>query len=214
MFRDTMLTILASVTFVLVSFGLGGCDKNEHPAEHPEEVAGAAALTKGQLADAIEAYVAKEAKLHGGYFVAMDEKTGEELKLKLDKVHRKRLSKVGKDLYFACADFITDEGKVYDLDVFMKGSDKDNLTFSKFSIHKEAGKERYTWYEQEGVWKKKFIGQQVEEHPKEHPKEDSKEPPKEHPKEDSKEPPKEHPKEDSKEQPKESEQPKGAEHPR
>ena len=197
MFRDTMLTILASVTFVLVSFGLGGCDKNEHPAEHPEEVAGAAALTKGQLADAIEAYVAKEAKLHGGYFVAMDEKTGEELKLKLDKVHRKRLSKVGKDLYFACADFMTDEGKVYDLDVFMKGSDKNNLAFSEFSIHKEAGKERYAWYEQGGVWKKKSLGQPTEEHPKEDPKE--------HPKEDTKE----HPKD----APKESEQPKGAEHP-
>ena len=190
MFRNTVLTILVSVGFV-------GCEKHEHPAEHPEGAAEAAALTKDQLADAVEAYVAKVAKLHGGYFLAMDEKTGKELKLKLDKVHRKRLSKVGKDLYFACADFVTDEGKVYDLDVFMKGSDKDNLTFSEFSIHKEAGKERYTWYEQGGVWKKKSIGLPTEEHPKEHPKED----------------PKEHPKEDTKEHPKESEHPENAEHP-
>ncbi|MFC1676076.1 hypothetical protein ACFL3G_03310 [Planctomycetota bacterium] len=186
MFRDTMLTIL-----ILVFFGVGGCKKHEHPAEHPEESAEAAALTKDQLADAVEAYVAKVAKSHGGYFVAMDEKTGKGLKLKLDKVHRKRLSKVGKDLYFACADFVTDEGKVYDLDVFMKGSDKDDLIFSEFSIHKEAGKERYTWYEQGGVWKKKSIDQPTEEHPKEHPNEHPKEGAKEHPK--GSEHPSEHP---------------------
>ena len=95
----------------------------------------------------------------------------------LDKVHRDRLSKVGKDTYFACADFRTPEGKIYDLDVFMKGPDKDNLTFSEFMVHKEAGKERYTWYEQGGVWKKKPVGTAPEqpkkrptEHPSEHPK--------------------------------------------
>ncbi|KKK65894.1 hypothetical protein LCGC14_2969540, partial [marine sediment metagenome] len=100
-----------------------------------------------------------------GYFVAFDEKVGKELKLTLDKVHRKRLSKVGEDLYFACADFKTPGGRIYDLDVFMKGADKDNLTFSKFSIHKEAGKERYTWYEKDGIWKKKPV-----KHGREHPK--------------------------------------------
>ena len=114
--------------------------------------------------------------------MVFDEKAGEELKLTLDKVHRKRLSKVGWNQYFACADFKTPDGKIYDLDVFMRGTNKDNLTFSKFSIHKEAGKERYTWYEKGGIWKKKAVGEPVEEHPKEYPGKPRREHPSEHPK--------------------------------
>ncbi len=181
MFRQRLFPILTTGSIVLFSLLIVSCDNKEHstehPAEHPKESATTAAITKDELGDAIEAYVQKESASHGGYFVAYDEEAGNELKLTLDKVHRKRLSKVGKDLYFACADFKTPEGKVYDLDVFMTGAAKDNLTFSKFSIHKEAGKERYTWYEQSGVWKKRIVGQPVEkppseprkEHPAEHP---------------------------------------------
>lgn len=145
----------------------------EHPNDHPKKQAKVAVKTttidKEGLADAVESYVRKEAVKQGGYFVALDEKTGKKLKLTLDKVHRKRLSKVGKDLYFACADFKTPVGKVYDLDVFMTGKNKNNLTFSEFTIHKEAGKERYTWFEEEGIWKKKDLDKPVIEDPKEHP---------------------------------------------
>ena len=70
---------------------------------------------------------------------------------------------------------------MYDLDVFMTGPDKDHLTFSKFMVHKEAGKERYTWYEQGGVWKTKTVGAPIEEHPEEHPRKPSVEHPSEHP---------------------------------
>lgn len=136
--------------------------------------------------------------------MALDEKTGEMLKLKLDRVHRERLSRVGENTYFACADFITPDGKVYDLDVFMEGTDKDNMKFSKFTIHKEAGKERYTWYEEGGLWKQKLVAEAAEEHPKEkekeHPEEKEKEPPKEHPEEKMEEQP-EHPEEKTEEQP-------------
>ncbi|MCK4958737.1 MAG: hypothetical protein KAT00_05045, partial [Planctomycetes bacterium] len=148
-----------------------GCGDHEHPSEHPEG-GESAALTKDVLADAVEAYVEKTAAQQGGYFTVVDDKTGEQLKLTLDKVHRERLSRVGPELYFACADFKTPTGKVYDLDVFMEGTSVDNLTFSKFDVHKEEGKERYTWYEEGGVWKTKPVGGGVEhpaEHPKEHP---------------------------------------------
>ena len=201
MFRVRLFPIVTTASIVLCSLLVASCKNNgnqtehptehatehptehpaeqptEHPAEHPKESAKVAAITKDELGDAIEAYVKKESASHGGYFVAYDEKAGKELKLTLDKVHRERLSKVGKGLYFACADFKTPEGKIYDLDVFMTGADKDNLAFSKFSIHKEAGKERYTWYEQGGIWMKRMVGQPVEkppselrmEHPAEHP---------------------------------------------
>jgi len=155
--------------------------KEAYFREHIKAKVKKTTITKDKLADAIESYVKKESESHGGYFVVFDEEAGEELKLTLDKVHRKRLSKVGEELYFACADFKTPEGKIYDLDVFMKGISKDNLTFSKFSIHKEAGKERYTWYEKGGIWKKKAVGEPVSEHPKERPEEPPKKSRREHP---------------------------------
>lgn len=175
--------IVAPAVILFCALVCAGCKKDEHPAEHPKESMEKVGLTKDQLADAVQAYVSKTAAAGGGYFAAFDDKTGKEIKLTLDKVHRKRLSRVGEDTYFACADFKTTEGKVYDLDVFMKGSDKDNLTFSKFSIHKEDGKERYTWYEQGGIRKKKPLGTGAE-HPTEHPAKKAEQPsehPSEHP---------------------------------
>ncbi len=182
----TRIKPIQAAIVILICLGAGltvGCDSNdehpagnpaEHPAEHPEGKETAPSLTKDQLADAIEAYVNEQSAKSDGYFIVEDDKTGEQLKLKLDKVHRKRLANVGKDKYFACADFTTDAEKVYDLDVFMTGTTKDNLTFSEFSVHKVAGKERYTWHENRGVWIKKPIGEEAGgEHPKEHPKEQS-----------------------------------------
>ena len=98
------------------------------------------------------------------------------------------------------------KGKVYDLDVFMKGPDKDHLVFSKFMVHKEAGKERYTWYEQDGVWKTKSVEAPIEKPAKKTEEKPSKEHPKEHPEEDPKK------SEKSEEHPKKSEHP--AEHPK
>lgn len=197
--------IAVVLMIIAIAIATPGCKKQEHPAEQPEEAAKETALTKDQLADAVEDYVKNQSEAHDGYFMAYDDKTEQQLKLTLDKVHRKRLSQVGEQTYFACADFKTPQGKVYDLDVFMTGADKENLTFSKFMIHKEAGKERYTWYEKDGIWRRKPVGAPVQERPTEHPKEG--EPPKEgeHPKEG--EPPKEG------EHPKEGEPPKEKEHP-
>ena len=177
---EVSVSALAWTVLMLLLMGSISCQNHEHPAEHPSESGKDAGVTKDQLADAIEAYVQKEAAAHEGYFPITDDKAGEHLHMTLVKVHRARLSKVGKDTYFACADFRTPEGKIYDLDVFMKGLDKDHLTFSEFMVHKEAGKERYTWYEQGGIWKRKPVGAGVE-HPKEHPKEEH--PKKEHPEE-------------------------------
>ena len=180
-FRVLVLPVVALFgLLVFLTFVHLGCKKHEHPSEHPVEGEVKAGLTKDELADAIEAHVNEIAVAQGGYFTVVDDKTGEKLELLIDKVHRERLSKVGEDLYFACADFVTPRGKVYDLDVFMKGKSKDDLVFHEFMIHKEAGKERYTWYEHGGIWKRESVNSEVE-HPKEHPKEHPEEPPVEHP---------------------------------
>ena len=122
--------------------------------EHPQE---SKALNKIELAEAVEAYVNRNAALKGGYFLVYDKHIQQALVLTLDKVHKDRLSRVGDNVYFACADFKTPEGKVYDLDIFMKGPDKDHLEVTDIGVHKEDGSARYTWYEQKGIWKKKPV---------------------------------------------------------
>ena len=173
--------IIAVLAIMLTYLSTNGCKKREHPVEHPESSAEKAALTQDQLADAIEAYIKSQAAANEGYFPITDEKTGQQLQMTLVKVHRERLAKVGEDRYFACVDFETPDGKLYDVDFFMKGPDKDNLIFSEFMIHKEDGRERYTWYEEGGIWQINPV--ETAEQPEEQPKEEPNEPPAEEPNE-------------------------------
>ena len=126
----------------------------EHPAEHPQAKA-ASHLSKDDLAEAITAYVAAQTASGGGRYVVHDGEAGRDLSLVLELVHKERLSKVGEQTYFACADFRGDDGVVYDLDFFMKGKAKDSLDFTEVSVHKRDGKARYNWFEKDGLWYKK-----------------------------------------------------------
>lgn len=156
-------------------------------AEHPEHPSAAkrGTVTKEELAVVITDYVDKDAQLKGGYFLVYDTVAGKALALSLLKVHKERLSKVGKETYFACADFETPEGKVYDLDVFMKGPNKDKLAVTQITVHKEDGEARYTWYKDGKIWKMRpkpgaeGSGGKSEHPDKEHP--DKEHPHKEHP---------------------------------
>ncbi|HEG44455.1 MAG TPA: hypothetical protein ENH94_10450 [Phycisphaerales bacterium] len=186
--KNKSLIVLSTVVLMLLC-AVQGCKKEEHPTgspeEHPTQTDENGQLTKDELADAIVEYVQRTADEQGGYFIVYDDVNDEELKLTLDKVHRKRLARTAENEYFACADFRTPREKVYDLDVFMIGTNKDNLEFSEFSIHKEAGKERYTWRQKNGIWEKVPVN--GNEHPEgEHPRK------KDHPK--GGEHPSEHPK--------------------
>ena len=127
----------------------------EHPAEHPTEggpVAESAQehpatapaeaheeVSKENLAKAIEHYVKRDAVLKGGYFLVFDAVAKEPLVLTLVKVHKERLANLGGSTYFACADFETREGKIYDLDIFMKGPNAHHLKVTRILVHKEAG---------------------------------------------------------------------------
>lgn len=126
--------------------------KKEHPKEHPQKEA-ATPITKNNLAGAIVRYV-KSKSNKKMRFIIEDEINNKELQLKLLKVHKERLSHVGNDTYFACADFKDKDGKIYDLDVFMHGKTVEDLAFRKFHVHKEEGLPRYGWKEEEGVWKR------------------------------------------------------------
>ena len=112
-------------------------------------------ITLQNLARAIESFVEADINLRGAFLV-IDPRTNKALKLTLEKVHKERLSHVGDDVYFACADFNADDGKVYDLDIFLRGTNTDELTVTEITVHKEDGQARYGWLEQDGVWIKKY----------------------------------------------------------
>lgn len=159
MYKKGILSVffLAGALILGMSFS---STAGEHPSEHPSKKAKVkkeAGINKEKLASAIKKYVEAEAKLKGGYFLVYDQKVRKPLVLKLVRVHKDRLSKIDRDIYFACADFKTPEGKIYDLDIFMKGTDVKNLKVTEISVHKEAEKPRYTWYEKKGIWNKKYV---------------------------------------------------------
>ncbi len=133
----------------------------EHPSEHPmpaeQPKHHAPAVTKEQLGSAIEAYVRGEMEKGGGTWAVEDKEAGTTLHLTLDRVHKDKLAMTAPDTYFACADFKNSDGHMYDLDVFMQGPDKDHLQVTDVSVHKQDGKERYTWKKEGGVWVKEPV---------------------------------------------------------
>ena len=122
--------------------------KQEHPKKET------ASLTTTELAKGIKDYVAKDSELKGGYLLIYDPTIKKSLELSLTKVHEDKLSQVGENLYFACSDFKATDGKMYDLDFFMKQGEN-GLTVTEISIHKEEGKPRYSWAEEKGLWVRK-----------------------------------------------------------
>ena len=133
-----------------------GSKKAEHPtATITPQIVQGEKITLQNLARAIESFVEADINLRGAFLV-IDPSTNEVLKLNLEKVHKERLSHVGDDIYFACADFNADDGKVYDLDIFLRGTNTDELTVTEITVHKEDGQARYGWMEQDGVWIKKY----------------------------------------------------------
>lgn len=149
-----ILTMVAAGIILGINFPVIA---QEHPSEHPSEHSKTSTkqLTIDELSDAVKIYIEKETKANNGYFPVKD--GNKTLKLTLSKVHDERLSPMGNEVYFVCVDFKATDETLYDVDIFMKGSAKDNLVATETSVHKVNGKERYTWYEENGVWKKKAI---------------------------------------------------------
>ena len=137
-------------SFLLVSIPIMG-EHPEHP-EHPSEKT--ASVTAQAVGEAVAEFIARDAKLKGGKFMVYDGTAKEVLQLDLLKIHMDRLTGLGNDIYFACADFQASNGKVYDLDIFMNGETTDDLAVTEISVHKEDGAERYGWREKDGVWVK------------------------------------------------------------
>ncbi len=76
-----------------------------------------------------------------------------DLALDLIRVHDDRFSSLGSGKYFACVDMKGTDGKMYDIDFFMRVQ-SGKLTVTETSVHKINGKPLYNWKEEKGVWKK------------------------------------------------------------
>jgi hypothetical protein len=151
-----MRTMIAAAIAALLVLGTSAWAQ-EHP-EHPKQSEKQAEppsdkMTLDELADAITAYIEQDSKLKGGYFLVYDALDKAPLALKLDKVHKEKLASLGNGVYFACTDMKTDGGAVYDLDFFMKRTAR-GIETTEVAVHKKAGKPRYGWKEENGVWKK------------------------------------------------------------
>lgn len=153
-----LLVMMTAIAFAL--FSGPAIYAQEHPSEHPTKAKKVASETKvstvtvDQMAAAITAYISTDSELKGGFFLCYDASAKKPLQLTLDKVHKERLSQVGENLFFACSDFKSASGKMYDLDFFMESKDG-QLAVTEIMIHKEDGKPRYSWLEKDGVWTRK-----------------------------------------------------------
>ena len=138
--------ICYSILFVALPF------MGEHP-EHPEHPSKKTApVTIQAVGKAVADFIANDSKLKGGKFMVFDISASEVLQLDLLKIHMDRLTGIGNDTYFACADFQASNGKVYDLDIFMNGKSADELRVTEIIVHKEESVPRYGWQEKDGLW--------------------------------------------------------------
>ena len=135
-------------SFLLVSIPIMG----EHP-EHPEHPSTKTLSVYAQaVGKAVAEFIASDANLKGGKFLIFDTAASEVLQLDFLKIHMDRLTGIGNDIYFACADFQASNGKVYDLDIFMNGKSANDLNTTEIIVHKEESVERDGWREEGGIW--------------------------------------------------------------
>lgn len=146
------LVLVVVVSFFGTGLDLHAQEHPEHP-EHPEKRASASEMTLDELADAISAYIKKDTELKGGSFLIRDQEQQKVLQLELVKIHEERLASLGKGVYFACTDMRSSDDVLYDLDFMMKRTEH-GIEPTDVAIHKQAGKPRYAWKEENGVWKK------------------------------------------------------------
>jgi len=102
----------------------------------------APSLVTGDIKAGIEQHIAEEVARGGGFFRVQHE--GEELKLKLVRVHVEYLATLGPGRHFACVDMASADGEFYDIDFFLAGEPGD-MTVTDTSVHKLNGQPFYLW---------------------------------------------------------------------
>lgn len=147
--------LIIGVTCFLAGISLA----EEHPAhgiapgKAMKEQPGGATLTAKDVIGGIEGHINSVTKANNGVFAIKDEAEGKDLRLKLVRIHKDKVSYIKKDdAYFACTDFTTEDGKsMYDLDFWMKKNAEGGLDVYQTKIHKKDGEPRFTYKDDEIV---------------------------------------------------------------
>lgn len=140
--------------------------KKEHP-EHPDKSTSPSAgkpsktappkeaefVTEAAImrdfAGSVEGYVGAKEEDEGSFQV-LDEELHKTWKLTLVRVHKDRIARLGKEKFFACADFKTIAGTEagVDLDFFMTRSGSGSWRVDEVLVHKVDGLPRYIYNEE------------------------------------------------------------------
>lgn len=149
--KKIAVSVVSVLVFAVVALA------QEHP-EHPKAGSQSKAkaehvYTMDELEKAITAEIQSVQKKNDGVYKMEDKDAKKTLNMKLDHVHRERLSRLDAKTYFACTDFKTDDGHIVDVDFFMKDNGE-KLVMSDATIHKIDGKPRYNWKEKDGYWER------------------------------------------------------------
>ena len=121
-----------------------GCGNNRLPestasgAEEPYEPS----IVTGDIQAGIEKHIAEQVAKGQGFFKVLFE--GQELNLKLVRVHVEYLASLAPQRHFACVDMASDDGQFYDIDFFLHG-DPGAMTVTETTVHKLNGQPYYVW---------------------------------------------------------------------
>ena len=139
-------------------FAAGSAKEEGKPSKE-----GTTEVTAESLAKFTESYIKEKSK--DGVFSLYDRVTKTKLALTLDKVHDAKLRKTKPNEHLICADLKGNDGKVYEVDFFVKQVGK-ALKIDKRSVkvHKIDGEERYSWKlnEKKGVYESKKTAPKTE----------------------------------------------------
>ena len=136
---------ILQILFIAALILLGSCQPQENKETLQSEKVSNESTEKITIADVergIRANIDSRTKEGGGYFNFTNDTT--DFSLKLVRVHTEYLSVLKKDEFFACVDLATEDGDVYDMDFFLKGT-RDEMQVTRTTLHKLNGKPSYSW---------------------------------------------------------------------
>lgn len=145
--RGTIAIIVCTAVagFVLICTVFASHDGDEHLALQKIPHVVTADIKAG-----IEHHIEELSIRGGGYFPLEFE--GEQLNLKLVRVHMEYLANLGPRRHFACVDLASTDGNVYDVDFFLSG-DPGEMIVTETTVHKLNGRPYYLWEQQDdGTW--------------------------------------------------------------
>ena len=139
-------SVVGLVAAALALAMLSGCDGKQENGNDESAAPYVPTIVTGEIKAGIEKHIAEQVELGNGYFTVPFE--GDELKLKLVRVHVEYLASLAPQRHFACVDMVSSDGQFYDLDFFLKG-DPGAMSVTETTVHKLNGKPYYVWKQQE-----------------------------------------------------------------